>query len=147
MRSAPSFCWTWTAVAGMGLSPLTVARMIMSRSATVSPAASMADRPAEAAMSLVVSPGAATWRRSMPVCWRIQPSVVETRGSISALLTPLAGTWGAGPEDAGAGGGGLGAHGRRRLAESGLELDPGSGIVARAMATSAEPHDRDEDEK
>jgi hypothetical protein len=92
MRSAPSFCWTCTAVAGMGLSPLTVARMIMSRSATVRPAASMADRPAAAAMSLVTWPGPATWRRSMPVCCRIQPSVVATRASISAFVTTVGGT-------------------------------------------------------
>ncbi len=43
-------------------------------------------------MSEVTSPGAATWRRSIPVCWRIQPSVVATRASISALVSTVAGT-------------------------------------------------------
>ncbi len=91
--SAPSFCCTFTAVAGIGLSPLTVARMIMSRSATVSPAASIAARLAAAAMSLVTSPGAATCRRWIPVCCSIQAPVVSSSRSSSAFSTTRAGTY------------------------------------------------------
>jgi hypothetical protein len=60
MVGAPSFCCTCAAHAGMGLSAVIVATMIMSISAAVSPAASSAARAACTAISLVTSPSAAT---------------------------------------------------------------------------------------
>ena len=91
ISSAPSFCCTCTAHAGMGVSPLIVPTMIMSRSATLRPAASSARRPAAAAMSLVTSSSAAMWRRRMPVRSAIHASEVSTTFSRSALATTRSG--------------------------------------------------------
>jgi len=91
MFSAPIFCWTLTAVAGMGLSPVTVPTMIMSRSDALRPADSRAARAAAAAMSLVFSPSAAMRRSRMPVRSVIHASDVSTNFSRSALVSTLAG--------------------------------------------------------
>src|SRR5882724_9112465 len=93
MFSAPIFCCTLTAVAGIGLSPVTVPTMIMSRSVGPRPAASSADRAAAAAMSLVFSPSPAMRRSRIPVRSAIQASEVSTIRSRSAFVRTLAGVY------------------------------------------------------
>src|SRR5947199_159149 len=63
MFTAPSFCCTNTAVAGIGMSGVTVPTMIMSRSAAVKPAILSALSAAAVAMSLVTTSGGARPRR------------------------------------------------------------------------------------
>ena len=55
----PSLCWTWTAVAGIGVSGLSVATTMRSTCSGAIPAASSAFREAVVARSEVVSPSEA----------------------------------------------------------------------------------------
>jgi hypothetical protein len=88
---APSFCWTNTAVAGIGMSGVTVAMRIMSRSLADSSAASRACLAAAVAMSLVTIPSGAMRRCLMPVRSVIHASLVSTIFSRSAFVRTIGG--------------------------------------------------------
>jgi hypothetical protein len=88
---APSFCWRKTAVAGIGMSPVTVPTMIMSRSSARMPAASSAFCEAKWAMSLVLMPSGAMRRSRMPVRSEIHASEVSTIFSRSKFVRTTSG--------------------------------------------------------
>ena len=83
---APSFFCTKQAVDGKNMSGVTVATMISSMSAAVTPAASMALRAALVAMSLVAISGPAMRRSLIPVREVIHSSEVSTILDMSSLV-------------------------------------------------------------
>jgi hypothetical protein len=88
---APSFCWRKTAVAGIGMSGVTVPTMIMSRSFARTPALSRARSAANRARSLVTIPSGVTRLSLMPVRSVIHASVVSTIFSRSTLVRTMSG--------------------------------------------------------
>ncbi len=72
-------------------SAVEVATMIASRSSAASPASVSAVRAARVAMSEVVCPGAAKWRRSIPERDRIHSSEVSSVASNSEFGTTRSG--------------------------------------------------------
>ena len=92
MSVTPSPCWTKQAVAGKGMSPVTVAQMIRSRSPASTFASARAAFAAASAIIEVVSPSPMTRRSLMPVRWTIHSSEVSMTFSKSALVITFDGT-------------------------------------------------------
>src|ERR1041384_3874552 len=83
---APRLFWTMQAVAGIGMSGVTVAQMMRSTSDTATPADSSASRAARVANCDMYSSSVATRRSRIPVREVIQSSDVSTIFSRSALV-------------------------------------------------------------
>ena len=89
---APSWSCTRQAVAGKGMSGVTVATMMRSTSAGLTLARSRHSRAARVARALVPVPGSTTWRCRIPVRVRIHSSEVSTTFARSALVITRSGT-------------------------------------------------------
>ena len=89
---APIFSCTRQAVAGNGISGLTVATMMTSTASAEMPRSARHSRAASAARSLVATPGSTRWRSRMPVRSTIHSSEVSTIVSRSALVSTRGGT-------------------------------------------------------
>ncbi len=91
-RGAPIAAWIWVAVAGNGVSGVTVAQITRSTSSPPTPAISRARREAGRAKSDSASSSRAMRRSRIPVRVTIHSSEVSTIFSRSALVSIWSGT-------------------------------------------------------